>query len=105
MTTNEIKHKPWPKNFEPATIGLEKDAKRYVMGECSIFLGTLPNGKTHMSISHATRLPTWDEVSKARYKIIDDDKDMAMYLPKKDDYVNVHIYCLHLFECTCYGGD
>ena len=96
----------WPDGFVPAQQGLEADAKRYSMGGCMIMLGTLPNGLIHLSISHPTRNPTWNEIFGARYGLIADDKDMAMYLPSKDEYVNLHKHYFHLHECVCYrGGD
>ena len=52
----------------------------------------------HMSISHPTRYPTWDEISRTRYKFFSDDINFVMYLPKKSEYVNVHENCFHLYQ-------
>jgi len=52
----------------------------------------------HMSISHPTRYPTWDEILRTRYKFFDAKTEMVMYMPKKEEYVNIHQNCFHLYE-------
>jgi len=52
----------------------------------------------HLSISHPKRLPTWDELKMARYELLPDEVTMAMLLPPKAQYVDVHPNCLHLYE-------
>lgn len=52
----------------------------------------------HLSIAHHKRYPTWDEIRDARYELIPDDVMVAMFLPPRTEYVNVHAYCFHLFE-------
>lgn len=55
-------------------------------------------GEWHMSISHEKRYPTWDEIKQARYDFIPNAVTMAMILPPKEQYVNLHEYCFHLHE-------
>ena len=55
-------------------------------------------GYWHMSISHPSRYPTWDEIKEARYKYTPNEVTMAMLLPPKEEYVNVHPNCFHLWE-------
>lgn len=91
-----------------------KPPKAFRMGECFILVGR-ENGKWHLSISHPTRNPTWEEIKMARYALIPDDVWMAMLLPPKKHYINVHEHCFHLWEvdgcefenCKCKkeGGD
>ena len=100
--TGEPIETPWPVGFVPIQMGLESDARRYVMGECAIILGTMPNGRKHLSISHADRNPTWDEIHDARYKLLPKDKTYVLYLPPKKEYVNVHQHTFHLHECLCW---
>ena len=66
-----------------------------------------PRGPTwHLSISHRTneehpqpaRYPTWEEIKDARYQFVPDGLTMAMLLPPKAEYVNVHETCFHLWE-------
>jgi len=61
----------------------------------------LPEGATdlwHLSISHPDRYPTWDEVADARYELVPDQVTMAMLLPPKADYLNLHQHCFHLWQ-------
>lgn len=55
-------------------------------------------GRWHMSIAHPKRYPTWDEIRDARYMTIPNEVFMAMHLPPKQEYVNVHQNCFHLHE-------
>ena len=78
-------------------------------GHLSVFVGqeTLEEGpRWHLSISHRTddltpgRYPTWDEITEARYRFVPDAVTMAMMLPPRDQYVNVHETTFHLHEET-----
>jgi hypothetical protein len=73
-------------------------AKAYRLGECSVIV-TREGGKWHLSVAHHNRYPTWDEISQARYRLLPGDIWVAMYLPPKDDYVNVHKNCFQMYEC------
>lgn len=65
----------------------------------------------HLSISHRTntepprpgRYPDWDEIKDARYRFIPDEVTVAMLLPPRDEYVNVHDTCFHLHELAALG--
>jgi hypothetical protein len=69
-------------------------------------LQTWPKGRWHMSISHRTngpntqpgRLPTWDEIHEARYRFVPDAALMVLFLPPKDNYVNLHTTTMQLLE-------
>ena len=52
----------------------------------------------HLSIAHANRYPTWDEIADVRYKLVPDNVTMALLLPPPDEYVNAHEHCFHLWE-------
>ncbi|MGI5223563.1 DUF7694 domain-containing protein [Actinoallomurus sp. CA-142502] len=60
----------------------------------------------HLSISHRLNLPgnppgrypTWDEVTDARYRFVPDQVTMAMFLPPRAEYVNVHPTVFHLWQ-------
>lgn len=65
------------------------------------------DGEWHLSISHTKitrsgripgRNPRWEEITDARYRFTPDDVYMAMILPPKDEYVNVHETTFHLWE-------
>jgi hypothetical protein len=52
----------------------------------------------HISISHPHRYPTWDEIYTARYDFCPSEIDMAIFLPKKSEYVNIHPDCVHVHQ-------
>lgn len=61
--------------------------------------GTITEGlRWHLSISHASRYPTWDEIKAARYGLIPDEAWMVQVLPPKGAYLNQHPNCFHLWE-------
>ena len=66
-------------------------------GRLIVLFGNEPPG-FHMSISHPKRYPTWDEIKGARYKFCPDEYNMALLLPPRSEYVNVHKNCFHLYE-------
>jgi len=67
------------------------------IGECRVFVGH-EAGRWHLSIAHPRRLPTWDELKEARNSLLPDNLLMAMLLPPKADYINMHPFCFHLWE-------
>jgi hypothetical protein len=81
----------------PAPAGCEPGARAYIMGACLIIVGHSTSG-WHLSMSCASRYPTWDELAKARYELIPDEVTMAMLLPPQTEYVNLHPTTLHLWE-------
>lgn len=52
----------------------------------------------HISISHESRYPTWEEIKVARYSLIPEGVVMAMLLPPKEEFVNLHPNCFHLYQ-------
>jgi hypothetical protein len=62
-----------------------------------VFVG-IEGGNYHLSISTPYRNPTWEEIHTARYDFIPDEITMAMILPPKEEYVNIHNYCFHLWQ-------
>lgn len=76
--------------------------KAYSKGDLRIWItrdlynvGTV---RWHMSISAKARYPVWDEIRDARYALLPDNITMAMLLPPKSEYVNLHPNCFHLHE-------
>lgn len=51
----------------------------------------------HVSVSRPDRLPTWEEMNKVRNEFIGEDVEAYHVCPRKQDYVNVAVYCLHLW--------
>jgi hypothetical protein len=52
----------------------------------------------HASISHPKRYPNWDEILDARYTFFTETDEVVQVLPKKDEYVNLHKNCFHLWS-------
>lgn len=55
-------------------------------------------GRWHMSISHPERLPTWDEIKEAREIALPPNVFFCLPFPPKEFWINIHDYCLHLWE-------
>ncbi len=51
----------------------------------------------HISISHRRRYPTWNEIIQLKNKFFG-DVDCMMILPKKENYVNAHKNCFHIWQ-------
>ena len=98
-----------PIGVEPGTKAYQKDVAD---GHLTAFVSP-PYGKNgwHISISHRTRtlspttgkpmpgrLVTWDELKEARYRFTPNKVTMALILPPKEEYVNIHPTTMHLWE-------
>ena len=68
------------------------------MGGCTVHQGYERGTGYTLSVSHPSRYPTWDEVTEARYRLIPDKIEMAMPLPPRAEYLNIHPYMFNLFE-------
>jgi hypothetical protein len=76
---------------------LEPGSRAYRMGGCGIICSQQRTG-WHLSVSRDDRLPSWEEVRDARYALVPDEAVMALLLPPRSEYVNVHEYCLQMYE-------
>lgn len=74
----------------------------FTMANCSIFVGRepVPGGdlRWHLSIAHPWRLPTWDEIKRARADLLPADVHFCQPMPPEKYWISVHNYCLHLWE-------
>lgn len=71
--------------------------RAFQLGQCFVICG-IESGMWHMSISRIDRYPTWDEIKEARYRFVPDNVTMAMILPPRKEYVNLHPNCFHLHQ-------
>lgn len=102
------------KKFEPIredklflNFNLQPGTTRHTMGKLNILLSPpfLEQGMLwHCSISHPYRYPTWDEIAHIRYELMPDDITVAMILPPKAEYVNLHNFCFHLHQILVADG-
>jgi hypothetical protein len=88
---------PAPLVADVIAPGVNEYLKCYRLGECSVIV-TREFGEWHMSIAHKYRRPSWDEIAEARYRILPDDVTMAMLLPPKAQYLNIHENCFQLVQ-------
>jgi len=83
--------------------GVEPLIRNYTMGRLLILVGFDPAVGWHLSISHPSRYPSWDEIKKARYELLPSDLTFGLILPPEGEYVNIHPFCFHLYEITARG--
>lgn len=114
---------------KPTTMWIERPPRGHLRvfqgmatdGLLTVFVGREPflkGGRLgwHLSISHGStrilnplggaapgRLPTWEEIKDARYHFVPDEAYMAMILPPKAEYVNLHPTTMHLHETDSDG--
>lgn len=55
----------------------------------------------HVSIARSNRYPTWDEILAVRAWGFPEDMEVVMVLARKEEYVNLHPNCFHLWESAC----
>lgn len=56
------------------------------------------HGWEHVSVSHRSRVPSWEEMCKIK-ALFWDAEDVVMQLhPRASEYVNNHAFCLHLWR-------
>ncbi len=59
-------------------------------------------GWDHVSVSFEDRTPTWDEMAEIKEMFFRSDETAIQFHPKKDEYVNMHPYCLHIWRSQEY---
>lgn len=55
-------------------------------------------GWQHVSVSRSDRCPTWEEMCEVKDLFFGPDEWVVQFHPARDQYVNVHPYCLHLWR-------
>lgn len=56
------------------------------------------DGGWHLSVSTKNRIPTYEELKDIRYKFLPDRIHAVEIFPPREEFVNVHKYCRHLYE-------
>ena len=101
----------WRRVNPPALLlenapGMRAYSKDAGDGLLTVFAGREPGVGFHLSISHRTygpdsrpgRYPSWDEICEARDRFTPADVTMAMMLPPRVEWINVHETTFHLYE-------
>ena len=95
-TLKEIKLHPWVNVVQE---GLDGGA--YVIktpfGKLTV-IASFGGGWDHVSVSKATRCPTWEEMCYVKDIFFNDDEVVIQYHPAKENYINNHPFCLHLWR-------
>ena len=55
-------------------------------------------GWEHVSVSCASKIPTWDIMCEIKDKFFFEDEVVMQLHPKKEDYINNHPNCLHMWK-------
>lgn len=55
-------------------------------------------GWDHVSVSHRTRCPSWNEMCIIKDIFFDEEECCVEYHPSKSNYVNIHPNCLHIWK-------
>jgi hypothetical protein len=91
--------------FETGSHSVETWCYRKIVRDGMLTVLTTPDEGAgyHLSISHAKggkpdRYPSWDEIIEARDRFTPSSVEMVMYLPTKEEYVNLHETCFHLWS-------
>lgn len=58
----------------------------------------------HVSASYPKHLPPWETMIALRSHFFPDTVDVAMVMPRRADYVNMHAYCFHLWQIPVEWG-
>lgn len=78
---------------------INPNAKAYTNGHLAVIVSIDdPDERYHLSISHRRRMPTWDEIGQARRELLPPDLHFCIPHPPEKFWINVHPYCLHLWE-------
>jgi hypothetical protein len=70
---------------------------QFTMGRCNIIV-SIDAGEWHLSISTPDASPSYKEIKEARYKFLPNDITVAQLFPPKEEFVNLHPYCHHLWQ-------
>lgn len=64
------------------------------------FIFSYQMGWEHLSVSMPSRTPSWEQMCKMKDIFWSEDEACIQYHPKKEDYVNMHPHCLHIWRPT-----
>lgn len=62
------------------------------------FIASWGAGFEHVSVSIPTRCPSWEQMCLVKETFWRDDECCMQLHPKKEDYVNNHPFCLHIWR-------
>ena len=69
-----------------------------ISGKNLNFIFSYQMGWEHLSVSMPSRTPTWDMMCRMKDIFWNDDETCVEYHPAKNQYVNNHPHCLHIWR-------
>lgn len=67
-------------------------------GKTLFFVCSNGGGWDHVSVSHRSRCPSWEEMCEVKDIFFGEDECCVEYHPARSEYVNIHPYCLHIWK-------
>lgn len=64
------------------------------------FIFSYQLGWEHLSVSMSNKTPSWDQMCMMKDIFWGEDEACVEYHPRKEDYVNMHKHCLHIWKPT-----
>lgn len=61
-------------------------------------IASVGSGWEHVSVSLEHRCPTWEEMEYIKQRFFREKEWCVQYHPAKEDYVNNHPFCLHIWR-------
>lgn len=58
----------------------------------------------HVALSYPDHYPTWEDIKAVRYAFYPATINVAMMLPQDRDYINVHEYCMQMWQVPVEWG-
>lgn len=71
---------------------------RLKSGEKMTIIASDGGGWDHVSVSVSDRCPTWDEMCIVKNLFFDDSETVVQYHPRKELYIDLHPFTLHLWK-------
>ena len=69
-----------------------------IKGQLFFFVCSNGCGWDHVSVSLRNRCPSWNEMCIVKDIFFSESECCVEYHPAKEDYVNMHPYCLHIWK-------
>ena len=69
-----------------------------IQGGTVSIIASWGGGWDHVSISHRSRCPTWEEMQAVKDALFDPEECAVQFHPPRSRYVNRHPNCLHLWR-------
>lgn len=85
---------------EAANDGMEGKYYDKHSGKWLNFIFSYQLGWEHLSVSMPNKTPSWDQMCMMKDIFWEEEEACVQYHPRKEDYVNNHKHCLHIWKPT-----